>query len=107
MKALIQSLEAQLATLSGKANSSSAASGQGSTGIYSADGTTTASTPSASGSAASSGVTASSTSGASASQNSGANEISQIESELETAQSELVQLMLANGQTTGLVSTTA
>jgi hypothetical protein len=106
LKALIQSLEAQLATLSGKANSSSAASGQGSNGIYSANGTTTSGTQSASGNTATAGTTASAA-GASASQNSSANEISQIESELETAQSELVQLMLANGQTTGLVSTTA
>jgi hypothetical protein len=32
---------------------------------------------------------------------------SQIESAIQVAQGELVQLMLASGQTTGLVSTTA
>jgi hypothetical protein len=55
-------------------------------------------------------------SGAAASQSSSANPatngskatlVIQIEEEIETAQATLAQLMLANGQTTGLVSTSA
>jgi len=47
------------------------------------------------------------TGSAAASQTSSANQAGQIESQIATAQAELVQLMLASGQTTGLISTSA
>lgn len=61
-----------------------------------------------SGGSGNSGAAAShSSSGDLAANTSKANLIMQIEGEIQTAQAALVQVMLANGQTTGLVSTSA